>query len=88
MPGFGGELRDGETGAQRRGGTYNGRTPQGLTWTSVNAEGGKWGGALSRETAAEADTQRWVQGLATEASGWHVQLTSRWEALCTRRGCG
>ena len=33
MPGFGGELREGEAGTQRRGGTCDGRTPQDLTGT-------------------------------------------------------
>ena len=62
IPGDGGSHREDEAGAQRRRGTRNGRTPQGMTGTWEQVEGGKGGGgAQSRDTAAEAGMRRGAQ---------------------------
>ena len=64
------ELREGETGAQRRGGTHDGRPPQGLTGTWEQADGDKGGaGAQSQETTADAGTRRGAQRRVAEANG-------------------
>ena len=88
MPGFGGELMEGEAGKQRRGGTRDGKTPQGLTGTWMQAKGGKRGSAPSWEMSADAGIRRRAQGRAAEAGGWRVRETSMWAARCTGRGGG
>ena len=61
MPIFGGNLGKGESGTQRRRGTRDGRTPQGITGNWVQAEGGKGGSALSQETEVDSGTQHGLQ---------------------------
>ena len=60
ISGFGVELGEGDAGTQRREGTCDGQNTQGLTGTSVQAEGHKGGSAPSRETAADASMWRGV----------------------------
>ena len=62
MQRFGGELREGKAGKNRRGGTSNGRIPQGLTGNWVQAEGVKGGSASSQEKVADAVLWRGAQG--------------------------
>ena len=62
MPRFGEELGEGKAGTQKRGGTRDGQTLQGLTGTWVQAEVGKGRIAPARETAADAGTRRGEQG--------------------------
>ena len=71
-----------------RGGTRDGLTPQGLTGTWVQAEGGKGGSALSHEMATDAGMRSGENGRVVEAWGWWVQETSRWVALYTGIGGG
>ena len=85
MPGFGGEIGEGEAGTQRRRGDRGGQTPQGLTGTWVQADEGKGGGVPSRETAVDTGTLCGAQGQAEEAGKWWVHATYRWATLCTGR---
>ena len=81
-----------KAGTHRNGGTCDGRTPQGLTVTWVQAVGGKGRSSTSQETAADAGMRSRAQGRVAEAGGWRVwvrvQATSRWVALHTWRGGG
>ena len=62
MPGFGGDLREGDSGTQRRKGTRAGRTPQGLTGTWFQFKGRKGGGRTGAGTAEYAGTWCIEQG--------------------------
>ena len=88
IPGDDGELREGEAGEQRCGGTRDKQTPQELTGTWEQAEGRKGGSTQSQDTAADVGTRSELQRRAAEAGGWRVWATFRWTALCARRRGG
>ena len=90
MPRFGGELGEDESGTQIRGGTRDGRTPQGKTGTWVQAEGGKGESKPTRERqqmqargAGRRDKQRRKKTMTTKMKGevwrgrpWIIATTS------------
>ena len=70
MLGLGGEIRELNSGTQRRGGTRHRRTSRGLTGTWVQAKDIKGGNVLVQETAEDVGTQRW--GTGTSGGGCKV----------------
>ena len=88
MTRFGGELRDGDAGIQRHGGTCNRQNLQGLIGNWAQAQGSKEESAPERETMSDAGTRSGAQGRVVEADGWQLRLMPRWAAFCTRTGGG
>ena len=60
MPGFGIDLREGESGTQRQGGIHNKQKSPGLKGTWLQAKGVKEGSTPSQETVAYSCTRRGV----------------------------
>ena len=83
-----GALREGKDRSQRSEGTRDERTPQGLTGTWEQSEGGNGDGTHSRDMEADAGMRRGEHRQAVEAGGWRVKATSRWTELCDGRGGG
>ena len=77
MPLFGGELGEGEAGAQRRGWNRVSQNYQGYTEIWAQHKDGKGGGLTFTGMSADTVTRRGAQRRATEAGGWRVQAMYR-----------
>ena len=79
--------REGDSGAQRRGGNHYKQAPQGKKGVWVKHKGGN-GGIMDVVTEAGAGTRQRAQRRAVEAGGWQVWTSPIWTTPHARRGGG